>query len=60
MLKSYLQDSFKELHNVTWPTQKQALRITTIVFIFMLISAAVLGVVDELLATGYLKLLDIF
>lgn len=59
MLKEYIQGSFKELHNVTWPTQKQAIRITTIVFIFMVISAIVLGFVDQLLAYGYQKLLEL-
>ena len=57
MLKKYIQDSIKELHNVTWPTKKQAIRITTIVFIFMMASALFLGVVDYLLATGYKGLL---
>lgn len=50
MLKKYLKESFAELHNVTWPTRKQGIRITTIVFIFMVISAAALGLVDQLFA----------
>lgn len=57
MLKTYIQGSFKELHNVTWPTQKQAVRITVIVFAFLIISAAVLGVVDEALSYLYRLLL---
>lgn len=59
MIKNYIQGSFKELHNVTWPTQKQAIRITTIVLVFLVISAAVLGVVDQLLSYGYQQLLQI-
>ncbi|PIZ72839.1 preprotein translocase subunit SecE [Candidatus Peregrinibacteria bacterium CG_4_10_14_0_2_um_filter_43_11] len=56
-LKHYLQESFRELHNVTWPTRKQAVRITSIVFIFMMISAFLLGILDELLTLGYHALL---
>ena len=48
MIKKYLKDSFAELHNVTWPTRKQGVRITVIVFIFMIVSAALLGVIDYL------------
>lgn len=56
-IKTYLQNCFQEIHNVTWPTRKQAVRITTIVFIFMIISGFVLGFVDELLTLGYKMLL---
>ncbi len=57
MIKKYFQESFQEMNNVTWPTKKQAIRITTIVFIFMIIAAAALGVVDHILAYGYRALL---
>lgn len=50
MLKKYLKESFAELHNVTWPTRKQGIRITTIVFIFMVVAAVVLGFVDQVFA----------
>lgn len=53
MIKQYIQDSIQELNNVTWPTKKQAVRITTIVFIFMIIAAAILGFVDHILSWGY-------
>ena len=59
MIKKYIQDSIQELNNVTWPTRKQAIRITTIVFIFMIIAAAVLGVIDEIFAIAYKALLSI-
>jgi preprotein translocase SecE subunit len=52
MLKKYLKESFAELHNVTWPTRKQGIRITTIVFIFMVVSAVLLGFVDQIFAWG--------
>jgi preprotein translocase subunit SecE len=59
MIKKYLQESLQELHKVTWPTKKKAVRITTIVLIFMLISAVLLGVVDQVLTVGYKALLNI-
>lgn len=52
-IKDYFRDSIKEFNNITWPTKKQAVRISFIVFTFMLISAAVLGIVDEILAVSY-------
>lgn len=58
-LKNYFRESLQELHNVTWPTRKQAIRITTIVFIFTIVSALVLGVVDDLLTRLYQLLLTI-
>lgn len=57
MLKKYLRESFAELNNVTWPTRKQGIRITTIVFIFMIVAAAVLGVLDYLFSLGIRSLL---
>ncbi|MBN2087799.1 preprotein translocase subunit SecE [Candidatus Peregrinibacteria bacterium] len=59
MIRKYIRESIQELHNVTWPTKKQAIRITTIVFIFMIVAAAILGFVDQLLAVGYKALLNI-
>jgi preprotein translocase SecE subunit len=50
MIKKYLKESFAELHNVTWPTRKQGIRITTIVFAFMVVSAIVFGAVDQVFA----------
>jgi preprotein translocase SecE subunit len=58
-IKKYINDCVRELGNVTWPTKKQAVRITTIVFIFMIISAAVLGAVDYILTVGYQQLLTL-
>ncbi len=57
MLVKYIRESIAELHNVTWPTRKQGIRITTIVFIFMIVSAAVLGFLDQLFAWGIRALL---
>jgi len=56
-MKKYIRESIQELNNVTWPTKKQAIRITTIVFIFMIITAAFLGLVDQIFTIGYRALL---
>jgi len=58
-MKKYIQESIQELNNVTWPTRKQAIRITTIVFIFMIVSAIFLGLIDQIFAVGYRALLSI-
>ncbi len=55
----YFKGAIKEFNNVTWPTRKQAIRISTIVFIFMIASAIVMGIVDQLLSSGYKALLTI-
>lgn len=57
MLIKYLKESIAELHNVTWPTRKRGIRITTIVIIFMVVSAIVLGLMDQLFAWGIRNLL---
>lgn len=59
MIRKYIRESIQEIHNVTWPTRKQAIRITTIVFIFMIVAAAILGVVDHFMSVGYKALLKI-
>lgn len=42
----YLKSSVEELNKVTWPTKNQAVKLTIIVFIFCLIMAGILGVLD--------------
>lgn len=58
-LKTYFRESFQELHQVSWPTRRQAVKITVIVAIFMTVSAVLLGFADQLLALGYKTLLKI-
>lgn len=58
-IKEYLKDSIQEFNSVTWPTRKQAVRISLIVFAFMIISAVVLGAADQILAIGYKMLLSL-
>ena len=55
----YFRESMAEFNNITWPTRKQAVRISVIVLAFMLASAAVLGALDQLLAMGYKALMTI-
>lgn len=58
-IKQYFKESILEFNSVTWPTRKQAIRISIIVFVFMLISALILGMVDLLLSSGFEKLLTL-
>jgi preprotein translocase SecE subunit len=58
-IKQYIKDSIQDFNSVTWPTKKQAIRISTIVFVFMVVGAVVLGVTDQLLADGYQMLLSL-
>lgn len=59
MIKKYFRESLAELNNVTWPTRKQGIRITMIVFIFMIVSAAVLGFLDYIFSLGIRSLLSL-
>lgn len=42
----YIQQSGAELRKVTWPTRRNAIRMSIIVIIFSLIMAAGIGLVD--------------
>ena len=46
----YLRESLSELHQVRWPTQQQAIRLTVIVIGFILAMSLFFGVVDALIA----------
>lgn len=59
MIRKYFKESFEEFHNVSWPTKKQGVKLTSIVFIFMILSAAALGVVDYLFSLGFQSILSI-
>ncbi len=50
-LISYIQLSYAELQKVTWPTRKQAMRLTLIVIGFSLILAIVVGGFDSIIRT---------
>jgi preprotein translocase SecE subunit len=48
-LITYIQLSYAELQKVTWPTRKQALRLTLIVIAFSVILALVVGGFDSII-----------
>jgi preprotein translocase SecE subunit len=43
---TYIRESLEELRQVRWPTQHQAIRLTTIVIVFIVITSAFFGLVD--------------
>jgi preprotein translocase SecE subunit len=42
----YFQESLVELHQVRWATRKQAVRLTVITVVFVIISSVAFGLVD--------------
>ncbi|MEE9216799.1 MAG: preprotein translocase subunit SecE [Anaerolineales bacterium] len=46
----YLRETVAELRKVTWPTRPDALRLTGLVLVVVVISSAVLGLLDYLFA----------
>jgi len=46
IITRYVKDSFQELEKVTWPTKNQAVKLTAIVFVFVLITAVFLAFAD--------------
>ena len=55
----YFVESFRELRRVTWLTKTQAIRLTTLVIVFSLVTAAFLGALDFLFSYVYNQLLDL-
>jgi preprotein translocase subunit SecE len=45
-LVEYFAASRAELAKVTWPTRRQAVRLTMLVIVFSLVMAAILGALD--------------
>ena len=43
---NYIQGRIEELHHVTWPTQQQALKLTGVTVVFIIVSASFFGIVD--------------
>jgi preprotein translocase SecE subunit len=54
----YINDAIQELELVRWPTRQQAVRLSVVVLLFTLASAAAFGLVDFLLAAFLRFLLD--
>lgn len=46
IVKSYVKSALEELSKVTWPTKNQAVRLTIIVLIFVLVTSFFLGAID--------------
>ena len=46
LMKNFLNDRLGELHNVTWPTRKQATHAMIIVLVIMLLVGIFLGITD--------------
>ena len=49
-LHGYVRDSWKELGKVVWPTRKEATQFTWIVFLFVIILALFLWLIDSSLS----------
>lgn len=54
---AYCKDAVKEVRKVVWPTRKEAGQMTLYVFLFVLIMATFLWLVDMLLQWGIFSLL---
>ncbi len=46
----YLRETFAELKKVTWPARPDALRLTGLVLVIVIISSLVLGALDYIFA----------
>ncbi len=46
-LHSYFKDTWRELHKVVWPTRKESIQFTWIVFLFVLILGLFLWLLDS-------------
>lgn len=56
---AYLRACLEELRHVTWPTRRQAVRLSTIVIAFTLGSAAVFGIIDWLMGILTIQMLSL-
>lgn len=51
----FVSDIISELKKVTWPTRQEATYLTTLVIIFTVVVAIILGVIDY----GFSKLMNV-
>ncbi len=58
-LTNYIKGSFEELTKVTWPTKNQAVKLTIIVLVFVLVSALFLAFADYVFNQLYYYLLSV-
>jgi preprotein translocase subunit SecE len=54
-LQKWWRETIGELHKVNWPTRKEAMRLTWIVIIVVVVMGAVLGILDF----GFTKLISL-
>lgn len=54
----YFSDSIQELELVRWPTRQQAIRLSSIVLAFTLVSSAIFGAIDYGISTGISALIS--
>ena len=59
-LTTFFQDVKAELQKTSWPTQKEVRNTTIVVIVFVLVCAAYLYVVDQVLQTGVERLFKVF
>jgi preprotein translocase SecE subunit len=57
--KKYIQDTKKELVHVSWPTQKEVLKMMLAVIVLSLVAAYILGGFDIIFKELLLKLLSL-
>ena len=50
MITTYINESLEELRQVRWPTQQQAVRLSTIVIGFIIVMSLFFGLVDTMLS----------
>jgi preprotein translocase subunit SecE len=48
-IKDFFSDVFAEMKRITWPSKKENLNYTVTVIVFVLISAAFLGLTDKII-----------
>jgi preprotein translocase SecE subunit len=53
---NYLRGSVEELRHVRWPTRQQAVRLSLITIVFIVLSAVSVGIIDTIL-TGIIGFL---
>ena len=53
----FFNETSGELRKVTWPTRDEALRLTAIVLVVMIVTSFFLGTIDALLTAGFRAIL---
>ena len=56
LLPSYFVNSWREVRQVTWPSRKETIRLTSAVFIFAIVFGAIIASVDKGLDELFRKL----